>query len=302
MTGEQRAPVQRVAVERAAPDGTVGKRGFDWRRHVIRVLVGAPGVWHRIVGAPTISARAIEHGLDPRRAPHLNPWRPRGAFEARRSAGVLYVRYLGTPLAPWAPEVGDMRELRHLWRLAPAPERWEAYASPDRLLALLGEGLASRPPRMDPSSPPPDATTAIRCSVCTWRPARGTAMLNGSQYLVCGVEPGHPSGFVPYDPLPPEQVHGEPEGDAPAIAERVAVTPATPPDAEPMPVFDFAGPAHWDQIARVLRERPAVWHRVDDRAYGTHTTRIRRGRIAALRGIEARTRDGYLELRAPKEA
>lgn len=301
MSAGQRALVQRtVSVtplegDPPARDDDPRARGFDWLEHVVRPLVQAPGVWHRIEGAPYVSALAVTYGRGARSAQHRSPWRPVGAFEARRSDGVLFVRYVGTPLAAWAPEVGDARELRHLWRLAPHPERWRAYSSPERVLALLGEGLASRPPRMDPSSPPPDATTALRCAYCTWRPARGLANDRPS----CGVEVGHPAPFEPDPYLPDSQVHGEPEGPPPTMLHEVVVEPATPPALEPLRTIDLRDLASWEwaDVRQQLDAVPGAWHRILG-APASYSTRINRGRIVALRRVQARSRGGVLELRA----
>lgn len=68
-------------------------RGAFWPP-VAKALRADPGVWYRIDGAPKTSTSDIRNGSPAAFAPP-------GSFDAKRSGGAIYLRYLGEPVRPW---------------------------------------------------------------------------------------------------------------------------------------------------------------------------------------------------------
>lgn len=67
--------------------------GFNWRP-AIDLAKANPGEWVCIDDAPGVSRTVIRRG-------EPSAFLPAGSFDATRSDGSLYIRYLGEPIEPW---------------------------------------------------------------------------------------------------------------------------------------------------------------------------------------------------------
>lgn len=83
----------------------------DWRP-VVATLRADPGQWYRVedeIGKPSTSL--IRRGM-PR------AFEPAGSFDARRRDGRLELVFLGEPVKPWEPHLGDDRPFDEVERRA----------------------------------------------------------------------------------------------------------------------------------------------------------------------------------------
>jgi hypothetical protein len=74
---------------------------FDWRAVAAQLRRDALA-WYAVEECPKVGTTDIRQGRP-------LAFAPPGSFDARRSAGVLYLRYVGEPAEPWRPWEGDAR-------------------------------------------------------------------------------------------------------------------------------------------------------------------------------------------------
>lgn len=98
---------------------------YDWSEIAI-LAESSPGEWfvETSPDRPRTTARDIRRGTP-------KVFLPAGSFDALQRKDGLYIRYLGVPLYPWKPWLGDPRSFDTLERTLkphqfPDPEGWDA--------------------------------------------------------------------------------------------------------------------------------------------------------------------------------
>jgi hypothetical protein len=86
---------------------------IDWER-IAAELRDEPLTWFKLDAYPPSTKRTLIRKGQP------SAFAPAGSFDATIAKGALYLRYLGDPIEPWYPHMGDARAFDDLERELPA--------------------------------------------------------------------------------------------------------------------------------------------------------------------------------------